>query len=170
MSTRSISRRTAFAALFAATAIAPLCTAAAENEAVSDNMVRYAVESDFDTVKDALSQAITNQGLVINSESHIDGMLERTGQDLGNEGKIYEHAVAFEFCSAKFSRQMMAADPHNIVFCPFVISVYAIPAEPETVYVAYRRPWRSDGSEASAEALQAVEGLLDTIASEAADW
>ena len=131
-------------------------------------MVRYAVESDFESVADNLRLAITNQGLVINSESHIDEMLDRTGEDLGLGGKIYEHAAAFEFCSATYSRNMMAADPHNIVFCPFVVSVYSTPAEPDTVYIAYRKPQRGTGSEESNAALAQVAELLDTIATEAA--
>jgi len=164
---RSI-RRYGFAAMLSALTILGAVPALA-NEATSENMVRYAVTSDFESVTDALRLAITNQGLVINSESHIDEMLDRTGQDLGIEGKIYEHAVAFEFCSASYSRLMMAADPHNIVFCPFVISAYVTPAEPDKVYVAYRRPWRTDGSDASREALDSVAELLDTIATEATE-
>jgi len=130
----------------------------------AENIVRYAVESDFESVKEELKFAITNEGLVITSESHIDEMLDRTGSDLGDAAKVYEHAVAFEFCSAKFSRLMMEADPHNIVFCPFVISVYSLPADPDTVYIAYRPPTRSDAEGPVAEALAQVAEFLDGIA------
>jgi uncharacterized protein (DUF302 family) len=139
----------------------------ADGDASDSFMVRHSVESDFDAVKDNLRWAIEGQGLVITAEAHIDEMLKRTGRDLGIDGDVYGHAVAFEFCSAKFSRQMMAADPHNIVFCPFVISVYNLPADPDTVFVAYRRPERVTGSEESRSALDAVGDLLEVIAQEA---
>jgi hypothetical protein len=42
--------------------------------------------------------------------------------------------------------------------------VYETLKQPGTVYVAYRRPWRPDGSAASKAALKEVEALLDTIA------
>ena len=47
------------------------------------------------------------------------------------------------------------------------IAVYATAADPGTVVVAYRRPWRPDGSPASRAALKKVEALLDGIAREA---
>jgi hypothetical protein len=45
--------------------------------------------------------------------------------------------------------------------------VYATAREPEKIVVAYRRPWRPDGSAASKAALKEVEALLDGIAREA---
>ena len=143
-------------------------TALAGDETAADNIVRYTVDADFYSVKDALEMAIVNQGLVISSESHIDEMLKRTAADLGIDSRVYEHAVAFEFCSANYSRRMMEADPHNIVFCPFVISVYQIAGQPET-HVAYDRPRRPDAGEAVSGALAEVAGLLDTIAREATE-
>lgn len=151
----------------ALTALVAIAPAAGADEAEAENIVRYAVDSDFETVKDALEFAITNEGLVITSESHIDEMLERTGADLGTGAKVYEHAVAFEFCSAKYSRLMMEADPHNIVFCPFVISAYSLPADPDTTYIAYRPPTRSDAEGPVSEALAQVAEFLDGIASAA---
>lgn len=60
----------------------------------------------------------------------------------------------------------MAADPHNIVFCPYAISVYTLPQAPRTVYLAYRAPPVSGGA-ASQRALRKVEKLLADIVSEA---
>lgn len=140
----------------------------AADEVKDGNIVRYTAEGDFYDVKDALEMAIINQGLVISSESHIDEMLKRTAADLGIDTKVYEHAVAFEFCSANYSRRMMEADPHNIVFCPFVISVYQIAGQPG-IYVAYSRPQRPDAGESVTAALSAVAGLLDSIAREATE-
>ncbi|HEB87384.1 MAG TPA: hypothetical protein ENI68_10275 [Gammaproteobacteria bacterium] len=57
---------------------------------------------------------------------------------------------------------MMEADPHNIVFCPYIISIYTLPGEKNRVYLAYRRPLPV-GSPASKKALRAVEKLLKGI-------
>jgi uncharacterized protein (DUF302 family) len=126
----------------------------------------YVTGEDFDTVKTFLGEALTARGLVVNNVSHIGDMLERTGKDLGATRRIYLKAEALEFCSAVVSRRMMEADPHNIVFCPYVISIYVLPSEPNRTYVAYRRP-PTKGSPASRKALAEVERLLDGIIREA---
>jgi uncharacterized protein (DUF302 family) len=93
-------------------------------------------------------------------------MLSRTAKDVGASVQVYEEAEALEFCSAVLSRKMMEADRHNIVFCPYVISVYTLPGEKDRVYLSYRRP-EIVGSEASRQSLQEVEDLLDSIIDEA---
>ncbi|WP_428826463.1 hypothetical protein ACLIKD_20410 [Azonexus sp. IMCC34842] len=55
---------------------------------------------------------------------------------------------------------MMEADPHNIVLCPFAISIYTLPGEKNTTWVAYRKP--------QGAAAKLVEPLLSEIAGEAA--
>jgi uncharacterized protein (DUF302 family) len=94
-------------------------------------------------------------------------MLERTGKDVGSARKLYADAQAFVFCSAVLSRKTMEADAANAALCPYSIMVYATAQDPGTVHVAYRRPWRPDGSAASKAALKEVETLLDGIAREA---
>jgi len=54
---------------------------------------------------------------------------------------------------------MMEADPHNIVLCPFAISIYTLPGEKNTTWVAYRKPL--------GVAAKLVEPLLSEIAAEA---
>jgi uncharacterized protein (DUF302 family) len=117
------------------------------------------VKGRFEDVRDALVFAIEGKGLVINYTGHIGAMLERTGRDIGAGKKIYEQAESLEFCSAKVSRQMMEADPANIVNCPFVISVYTLPGKPGTVFLAYRQPIAG---------LKPVEALLRELVAEAA--
>lgn len=116
----------------------------------------------FDDVRDSLEMAITDRGLVVNNVSHVGEMLERTGKDLGNNRQIFIKAEALEFCSAVASRKMMEANPDNIIFCPYIISVYVVPEKPNEVRVAYRKPDIS-GSPASQEALKAVDELLSGI-------
>lgn len=121
----------------------------------------------FDDVRDELKLAIESKGLVIDYESFVNRMLERTGKDVGSPRKLYADAQAFVFCSAALSRKTMEADPANMVMCPYGIVVYETVRQPGTVYVAYRRPWRPDGTPASRAALKEVEALLDRIAREA---
>jgi len=132
-------------------------------------VVRYAVEGKYENVRDDLIYAITGRGLVIDHNSHIAKMLDRTGKDLGTTKKIFgdDQGQTFSFCSSVISRKTMEADPHNILFCPYTIALYATLAEPKKVYLAYRRPLRTDDSAASKAALKEVEKLLDGIAREA---
>jgi len=60
------------------------------------------------------------------------------------------------------SRNMMEADPDNIVFCPYVISIYVVPEKPAEVRLAYRKP-QIVGSPESQKALKAVDELLSGI-------
>ncbi|HEX6297639.1 MAG TPA: DUF302 domain-containing protein [Burkholderiales bacterium] len=121
----------------------------------------------FEDVREDLKLAIEGRGLVIDYESFVNRMLERTGKDVGSSKKLYADAQAFVFCSAALSRKTMEADPANLSLCPYSMTVYATAREPGTVHVSYKRPWRPDGSAASKAALKEVEALLDGIAREA---
>jgi uncharacterized protein (DUF302 family) len=129
-------------------------------------VVSYSKRAKFDDVRDDLKAAIEAKGLVIDYQSFVNRMLERTGKDVGSAKKLYADAQAFVFCSAALSRKTMEADPANAALCPYSIMVYATAQDPGTVHVAYRRPWRPDGSAASKAALKEVERLLDGIAKE----
>lgn len=124
-----------------------------------DWMVRRQTAASFADTREAIVLAIENRGLVINFTSHIADMLDRTGADIGSGRKIFEQAEIVEFCSAGLSRKMMEADPHNIVLCPFAVSIYTLPGDRKGTWVAYRKP---QGKSAAL-----VEGLLKEIAAEA---
>ena len=130
-------------------------------------IVVYSKRAKFEDVRDDLKLAIEAKGLVIDYQSFVNRMLERTGKDVGSARKLYVDAQAFVFCSAALSRKTMEADPANASLCPYSMMVYATVREPEKVFVSYRRPWRADGSAASKAALREVEALLDGIAREA---
>ena len=147
------------------TLLAALCSAA--TAADPNPVVSYSKQARFDDVRDDLKSAIEAKGLVIDYHSFVNRMLERTGKDLGAAKKLYADAQAFVFCSATLSRKTMEADPANVAMCPYSMVVYATAQEPGKVYVAFRRPWRPDGSAASKAALKEVESLLDSIAREA---
>ncbi|MDH5539886.1 MAG: DUF302 domain-containing protein [Rhizobacter sp.] len=127
-------------------------------------VVGYSKQGKFEDVRDDLKLAIEGKGLVIDHQSFVNDMLERTGKDVGSARKLYLDAQAFSFCSAALSRKMMEADPANMSMCPYAMVVYATAQEPGKVHVTYRRPWRPDGSAASKAALKDVEKLLDGIA------
>lgn len=130
------------------------------------HMTVYSKDGKFENVRDDLKAAIEGRGLKIDNTSFIHTMLERTGKDVGSDKKIFKDAQAFSFCSATVSRKTMEADPHNIVFCPYTLTVYVTDKEPGKVHVAYR-PTQAVGSEASKAALKEVNALLDGIAKEA---
>jgi uncharacterized protein (DUF302 family) len=130
-------------------------------------VVSYSKKAKFEEVRDDLKLAIESKGLVIDYQSYVNRMLERTGKDVGSGKKLYADAQAFVFCSAALSRKTMEADAANMAMCPYSISVFSTAREPDKVIVSYRRPWRPDGSAASKAALKEVETLLDSIAREA---
>jgi uncharacterized protein (DUF302 family) len=129
-------------------------------------MKLYTVEGKFEDVRMDVEFAITDRGMVINNVSHIGNMLARTGEDIGAGKQIFQKAEALEFCSASVSRRMMEADPHNIVFCPYIIAIYTLPDESNKVHVAFRKPLPV-GSAKSRQSLQAVEQLLEDIVADA---
>jgi uncharacterized protein (DUF302 family) len=120
------------------------------------------VESPYEYVVDDIKNAITERGIKINNISHIGNMLARTAEAVGASKQVFAHAEAIEFCSSTISRATMEADPHNIVFCPYIIAVYSLPGEDNVTYVSYRRP-TPVGSPESRASLKAVEGLLEEI-------
>ena len=134
----------------------------------SQHMVSYKIEDSFENVKMDIENAVAGHGIKINNISYIGKMLKRTAKDLGATEEIFHDAVAIEFCSATLSRNMMQTNPHNIVFCPYIIYVYTLPEQPETVYVSYRR---LDGpsSHAPDTELNEVEKLLENIIGEVKD-
>ena len=129
--------------------------------AVADDGARVVMaKGKFADVKDDLVAAIVQRGLVVNYVAHVGDMLERTGRDLGKGKHIYDQAEVVEFCSATASRAMMEADPRNLVYCPYTISVYTLPDKPGLVYLAHRKYPHT-------KALKPVADLLDGIFADA---
>lgn len=119
------------------------------------------VSGQFGDVRDSLVQAIEGRGLVISYVAQVGEMLDRTAPDLGATRRIYGSGEVLEFCSAKLSRQMMEADPRNLVFCPYSIAIYTIPEKPGQVFLARKHL-------PAAAAFAPVEALLKDIVAEAA--
>jgi uncharacterized protein (DUF302 family) len=134
--------------------------------AKDETVVEVTASGSFDDAKQQLVLAIENHGLVVNHESKVGEMLERTGKDLGAAKSIYVRAEVLEFCSATLSRRMMEADARLLALCPFVVGIFTLPGEPGKVHLVYRRP-RLEGSGAVTQALQQVDQLLHEIVQEA---
>ena len=142
--------------------------AAAQQAIVNAEPVRVllSTKDDFENVSENIKDAIADRGIKINNISHIGNMLARTAADVGGTKLVYKEAEAVEFCSSTISRATMEADPHNISYCPYIIAIYVIPEQPDTVYVSYRKPPQV-GEQASRDSLKAVGDLLDGIVNDA---
>lgn len=128
----------------------------AATTAQAEDMIHYTTDQSFDDVVFGLESAILDQGLVVDSISHVGEMLERTRADVGSDVVLFGAADVYSFCSATLSRKVMEADPMNIRFCPYDIFVAQMPDTPDTVMIGYRT--MPDGP------MQEVQTLLDTIA------
>ena len=129
-------------------------------------VVVYTADSDFEDVIENIKMAVTDRGMLVSGTLHVQDMLARTGKDLGFEKNVYLHAESVEFCSALMSHRMVAADPRNLVICPFTIAAYELAAKPGQVYIAYRKQFLAGEAH---EATAAVLKMLDEIAREAAE-
>lgn len=127
--------------------------------------VLFKAHGSFQEVRDQVQSAIEGKGLKINTTHKIADMLDRTGKDLGKTKRVYENAEQFDFCSADVSRRMMEADPHAIAMCPYLISVYKLPAD-KHVYIAYRKP-AATKNPALKKTLTDVEKMMNEIIKDA---
>lgn len=120
------------------------------------DMITYDTDQSFDDVTFGLENAILDAGLVIDHVSHTGDMLERTRGDVGSDVTLFLDADIYSFCSAKLSREVMEADPMNILFCPYDIFVMVRPETPEVTTIGFRT--FPDG------AMKSIEALLDDLA------
>jgi len=149
--------------------IGPASLAAQEVYLETEDRRIYVIEGEFEFYREMLESAVGDQGMVVNYVGRIGAMLDRTGADLGASEQLYGNAESLEFCSAVYSRQMMTADPHTIVFCPYVIAIYELAGAPGTIYIGYQRMPQGTDPETQA-ALQAVEALLDRVVNAALEF
>jgi len=106
--------------------------------AKNTNYMLHSIKAGYSDVRQDLEDAIVNRGYVVDFKGSIGDMLARTRKDVGSSKELYKNAEFMIFCSAKLSRTTMEADPHNIAFCPYAITVYELAAQPGTVYVSHR--------------------------------
>lgn len=149
----TMTARLALIALAAGAAAAP-AEQAAEGGAAAAPYTKQ-VEGGFEDVAFAVEQAITNEGLVIDSTHHVGEMLSRTKGDVGGGKDLFTAADTYNFCSAVVSRKVMEADISNVQFCPYSVFVYEAAAEPGRVVVGH--------PVYPGEAMAEVNALLDKI-------
>lgn len=125
--------------------------------ALAEEAIVTPFDGSFEDATFAVESALIGEGLVIDYVSHVGDMLNRTGRDVGSAEVIYDAAQIFLFCSAVVSREVMEADPANIVHCPYSIYV----AERDGVVTIGHRDY-PDGS------MQPVEDMLMAIVDKAA--
>ena len=143
-----------------------LFSLAAQADAFS---VVFKTHGNFSDVRNVLVSSIEGKGLKINHSNLIADMLERTGPAVGRTTRVYGQAEQFEFCSADISRAMMEADPHAIVMCPYSISIYNLPQDPKTIYLAFRKPGPTANPRLE-KVLERVNGLLTSIIKETIEF
>ena len=129
------------------------------NPLFAEDVVTYTTDESFEDVVFGLESAILEQGLVIDSTSHVGEMLNRTMADVGSDKTIFLNADVYSFCSATLSRKVMEADPMNFRFCPYDIFVMVSPDTPDETTIGYRTM--------PSGAMQEVQALLDGIAKSA---
>ena len=122
----------------------------------TDGIISYTTEQSFEDVVFGLENAILDEGLVIDHVSHTGDMLERTKGDVGSDVTLFEKADIYSFCSAKLSREVMEANPMNVVFCPYDIFVIVSPDTPDETMIGFRTFPEGD--------MKKIESLLDRIA------
>lgn len=124
-----------------------------------DQAITFDYDGTFEDATFAIEDAIVSKGLVIDYRSHTGEMLERTRTDVGSDVVLFDAADVFLFCSAVVSRQVMEADPANIVHCPY--SIYVADQAGKVTIGFHDYP---DGP------MQAVEDLLTEIVEEATSF
>lgn len=154
------SLRRSLATLFASSVFALIAGLACAGD---EPLVVHRVTGEFQDLRDRVVFAIEQKGLTVAHASNVGRMLNRTGKDLGVKTQIYGDAEVIEFCSSTVSREVTEADPRYVALCPYAITVYTLVAEPEAVYVAYRRLVGSGGSAVLVTALARAEALLVEI-------
>ena len=120
---------------------AVLCAAAlAAGAADPDIVVRELEPATYPDAREALEDALAEEGLPAATVSGFGAMLARTAPDLGHRADLYAQAEIFSFCSARVAARMAAEDVRHIALCPLTVALYTLPNEPTRVNLAYRRP------------------------------
>lgn len=117
-----------------------LAPPAMAGEPAADVVSRQFPDIDFADLRDALVEAIAEEGIATPVVSHFGDMLARTAGDLGHRPDLYAHAEIFTFCSAALAARLASEARGHIALCPLSIAVYALPDAPRTVFIAYRPP------------------------------
>ncbi|NTV12020.1 MAG: DUF302 domain-containing protein [Zoogloea sp.] len=130
----------------------------------ADAIVTVGIEpSAYPRAREALTEAIEEEGLIPAPPSAFGNMLARTGPDLGRPASPYGQAEVLHFCSATIAWKLVEEDPAHIAQCPLSIAIYTLRGNDRRVFLAYRRP--NTGTPGG----DAAEALLQRIARRTAE-
>ena len=121
----------------------------------AQDIIMYTTTQSYADVAYSLESELLNEGLVIDSISHVGEMLERTRGDVGSDTVLYKAADSYSFCSATLSREVMEANPLNIAFCPYDIFIAETADSSGHVLIGYRSFPEGE--------MQKVQDFLDSI-------
>lgn len=111
----------------------------------------------FADVREALAEAIAEEGIAQPVVSHFGDMLERTAADLGHPRRLYAQAEILTFCSAGVAARLAQEAREYIALCPLSIAVYAPADGSPGAVMAYRPPLiDSAGGEAARMLLRRI--------------
>lgn len=91
--------------------------------------------ADYDTVREALVEAIEGEGLILGPVSQFGEMLHRTDASLHHGADIYARAEIFSFCSVAVAAKLVRENPDSIADCPLHIALYRLKAAGRTTLV-----------------------------------
>lgn len=149
-------RSMALGLLLAASVLFPgLGPAAQASDRAAGIVARSLEDIDYADVREALAEAIAEEGIAAPVVSHFADMLARTADDLGHRANLYAHAEILTFCSVGVAARLATEAAENIALCPLSVAVYALPGAPRTVTLAYRPPALDSAGGDAARALLA---------------
>ena len=117
----------------------------------------YSTKGNYQDVKSDLVDAIEAQGLVISYTAYAANMLARTSEAIGSSAKAYGNAEILLFCKADLTYELTIANPHNLVLCPYSISIYTLVHDADPISLSIRRP------DLQVAEYAPVHSLLDSI-------
>ncbi|HJW25965.1 MAG TPA: DUF302 domain-containing protein [Rhodocyclaceae bacterium] len=106
--------------------LAAALAAAVPGAQAGDIVHRELAGADYEEVRQALVEAIENEGLVPGAVSHFGDMLHRSDATLHHGGDIYARAEIFSFCSIAVAAKLVQENPDRIVDCPLTIALYRL--------------------------------------------
>lgn len=124
----------------------------------------WTVQGDFRDIKQDIVTTIEAKGLVVSYTAYAANMLARTSEAVEDAKPVYDQGESILFCKADLSHELAQQDPHNIVLCPYSISLYTLVEAPTITYVSVRLP------ALQVPAYIAVHDLLEQIVEQALGW
>lgn len=118
----------------------------------------------YDLAREALEEAIAEEGLAAPVVSHFADMLTRTAKDLGHSDTLYRHAHIYTFCTVAAAAQLATENPDFIALCPLSIAIYQLPGD-DGIRLAYQTTGLSShgGDMASSTQARIVQRTLSIL-------